>query len=55
MNKTQKKLSKYIESIGRDIDRLEESNSKETSNVDLTIATVLRDVKEDLVEILEGK
>lgn len=55
MNKTQKKLKKYIELLDRDIDRLEESNLKETSNVNLTIATVLRDMKEDLVNILEVK
>lgn len=55
MNKTQNKLNEYIKSIDKDIDRIETSNKFVPSNISLTIATVLRDVKEDLIVILEDK
>lgn len=55
MNKLENKLNKYIGLLDKDIDRLEESNLKTSSNIDFTIATVLRDVKEDLIEMIGGE
>lgn len=55
MSTLKDRLTKYKESLDKDINRLENIEPSATSNMDLIITLVLREVREEVKEMLEAE